>query len=392
MTTFNNALQDVWLNDPVLGAIITRMNVRKDKSIPLMVTNGRELLINESEVAKLTRNEMALVLAHEALHVARAHHLRSDGRGGKPEWQIATDCAINTELWQWAAYEYAETSGTTAGNQDLPIGLSAEEYYNLIKQKEKEKEASPQSGGNDPSPNGTPDNSKPKFSGAVLPCPEPDLATAQAEYQQQMMEAILLGEQAGRLPGWAQKMKANLTVKPKLNWKVLLRQWMMNKAKLRRSFERPSRRQAVQGSNLILPGKSGRTLGKMLFMVDVSGSMSRYQDKLDLALAEIKSVLQLFPNAEVRVIQWNVGVVSDTVIHNVKEWFWEAGSGTSIRPALKRAKEHRPDVVVIWTDGWIADIPDKVLMPTLWCITSECRTLARENCKITSKLGTVIYV
>ncbi len=205
----------------------------------------------------------------------------------------------------------------------------------------------------------------------MLDNPEPDPTLAEQEYEQRMLTAIETAESCGSLPGWAADMKARLTAKPRLNWRTLLRRWLLQRAKVRRTWERPSRRQAVLGGELIRPGKGGRKIGRLAFLVDVSGSMQRHADKLELAVAEIKALAQALPDTEVRVIQWQDRVVIEEDLARLTEWKWRVGGGTRVRPAFEAAKRWRADVAVVWTDGAIFDVPDRVLIPTLWCVVTD---------------------
>ena len=444
-----NAMRDVWARDPVLGAILTRLDVRHVSGedaiaeCPTMKTNGRALVINDDWAGKLTRNQLGLVLAHEALHVARGHNVRR-GTFDHDTWNRAADAAINHELRGWPAYEFAENHGTTARKLGLPEGQDAQTYATALKARatgqqqedddgtdgtgrgadsetdEAEKgtetadgegangsedQTSPETPlGNDPGiependedaprnvvipktgtyTGGDPDDvprgvyDVPRGTPAGMPeddvqdHPEPNTARAQAEQENMILQAIETASACGSLPGWAEELRVRITAAPKLNWRVLLRQWLTRRARVRRSFERPSRRAAMMKSPLIQPGRGGRKIGKLAFLVDVSGSMYVYQDKLDQAVAEIATLIETMPDTDVRVIQWDVGVRSVADFHGTApktEWKWTGRGGTYIVPALQAAKEWQADVQVIWTDGEFG-FPERVEVPTLWCLT-----------------------
>lgn len=429
MKNLTKAMQDVWGRDPVLGALLIGLKIEHDPQIGTMATDGQRLKICDEWADKLTRNQAAIVLAHEALHVARAHHLRR-GRADRDVWNQAADAAINHELRGWPGADWIEEGGTTAANQGLPEGRGAEEYVQiLIGRKPPEPEpgdqpedkpgegdqdeegrgdgdgdqnegadspekgsgtaqdASESAGGDNTPPEGSggstgdpseePEEAKgmkdgkPLMGGDVEDSPEPDPTLAEQEYEQRMLMAIETAETCGNLPGWAAEMKAQLTAKPKLNWRVLLRQWLVQRAKIRRTFERPSRRQAVLGGELLRPGKGGRKIGKLAFLVDVSGSMNAHAEKLELAVAEIKRLAEVMPDTEVRVIQWSSDVVSEQDLRQLKEWKWRVGGGTLVQPAFKAAMAWRADMVVVWTDGCLFDLPERVLVPALWCVVTD---------------------
>jgi predicted metal-dependent peptidase len=446
MDAIVNAMRDVWTRDAVLGAILARLDIQhvhgEHAAAATMKTNGRELIINDDWTAQLTRNQIGLVLAHEALHVARGHNVRR-GTTNKELWNKAADAAINHELRGWPAYDFAISNGTTAEGLGLPAGKDARAYATLLLAVEQQK----QSGNGEEGNNGTDGsrggadsttgqgaeggekNGERTDDGQISPekveemegdttversttsenspttgedsedgkregsdgaddCrtvlgmpendvedhPEPNAARAAGEQEMMVMQAIEAAAQCGPLPSWAQELRAVLTAAPQLNWKVLLRQWLLRRARVRRTFERPSRRQAMMRHDLIQPGRGGRKVGKVAVLVDVSGSMYEHKDKLDQAVGEIASLIAVMPDTEVRVIQWDTSVKKVDDFHgsgpkpNV-EWKWTGGGGTRIEAALKAAKEWRADVQVIWTDGEIWQLPDRMEVPTLWCVT-----------------------
>ena len=136
-------------------------------------------------------------------------------------------------------------------------------------------------------------------------------------------------------------------------------------------------------------GKGGRKIGKVAFLVDVSGSMYAYQEKLNQAVDEIVGLSLSMPDTEIRIIQWDTTVKSVVDVKGdgakkTKEWAWGGRGGTYIAPALQAAKEWRADVQVIWTDGQMS-LPERILTPTLWAITDT-------NSEIPKTLGSVIRV
>jgi len=406
-------LGDVWMRDPVMGAMVNKMEVvilDDDKITDTMATDGVHLYINAEWASKLTRNQMAIVLAHESLHPILGHTVRR-GNVDSALWNKAADAAENHLLAGWPAYDWLRETGITADTLNMPAGKDAEFYAAGLKQKQQdeEKKDKQESGGDGSEGDGegagedtqeteqegqgaveSGDEGKgvPRMGGDVLDAPEGEQAQAEAANEQRVMDAIKTAEIAGNLPGWAQELKAKLTKAPKLNWKILLRQWLVQKAKVRRSYERPNRRQGVQGGDLLRPSKSGRKVGKLAFLVDVSGSMFSYADKLNQAVGEIVGLSESMPDTQIRIIQWDTAVMKTTDIKGDAAsktigWNWSGGGGTTIAPALKAAKEWGAEVQVVWTDGYFS-MPERVLTPTLWCIVTAV--------EVSKKLGSTIKI
>lgn len=120
---------------PLLGTTVSNMNFVADNSVITAATNGEIVIYAPKFLAKLTDEEKEFLLAHEMLHIAFNHILRSKDRDARL-WNIATDAVINQIL-------KSEGLPIIEDGVDIPeaINCSAEEMYDkLLAEKEKQKE------------------------------------------------------------------------------------------------------------------------------------------------------------------------------------------------------------------------------------------------------------
>lgn len=147
-------------------------------------------------------------------------------------------------------------------------------------------------------------------------------------------------------------------------WQKLLRRYAGKCRSRRPVFNRPPRR--FPHLTGILPGK-GRISGKprVMAVIDTSGSMD------DSTLADVSHELGLMARSfEVFVVE------CDVVIHAVYPWRpiqkVRGRGGTSFLPPFEKAflDQHRPDLVVYFTDGYGEAPPNPPSVPVIWCITA----------------------
>lgn len=173
----------------------------------------------------------------------------------------------------------------------------------------------------------------------------------------------------GSIPGrWKERILASL--RPKLNYRAVLRQFRASVLSVRRRLTRmkPNRRYGFQ----YMGSRYDFTTG-LLFAVDVSGSMSGP----DLALGF--SVINRFFKYGVEridVIQFDTEVKGEPVsLRRARRSVEVAGrGGTSFAPVIKFLDEHREyDGAIIFTDGYapVPPRPKNRRTRVLWLFKSE---------------------
>jgi len=182
---------------------------------------------------------------------------------------------------------------------------------------------------------------------------------------------------AGNMPGEFEELVTKiLGVKP-LPWPTILRQFLVRNIRRGRSFRRPNRRTCARDD--IAPSRLTKGLGKLVFGVDVSGSMDIYE--MNKALAVCIDIGKLYRDFELGIVQFDTNITAqnwftrfDSNNNYFKDWNWKGRGGTSYKAFFEQITKFRADVIVIVTDGWPNDgWPDMRLIhtPVIWLITKE---------------------
>ena len=147
-------------DEPFFGAISRCINKTSSTAIPTAgvkinkETQQFEMIYNPKFFLGLTQAERAAVLMHEFWHVVNEHVTgRLPAEGMTKMWNIATDLAINSHLPNIPKMACIPTVGPFA---KYPKGLSAEQYFEMLKEDEQFNNPPPQDG--DGEGEGSPDS------------------------------------------------------------------------------------------------------------------------------------------------------------------------------------------------------------------------------------------
>lgn len=118
---------------PLLGVTMSKLKFIPDDTVGTAATDNKNVYYAPAYFKKLTDEEKVFVTAHEILHVAFDHVLRSKGKN-HTLWNIATDAVINQIL-------KSENLPPVDGGIDMAEALdkSAEEMYEKLLKERKEK-------------------------------------------------------------------------------------------------------------------------------------------------------------------------------------------------------------------------------------------------------------
>lgn len=377
------AVSQLILNHPFFAALTLGMKVHPwpDNYVgpgwTTMGTNGKEIIYSVKFVNKMSEAEVIGVIAHEAMHVACAHTTRMRGR--KPRlWNVAGDFCINSILLE---------SGFTlpeGGCVDLKYdGMSAEEVYRLLEQEKPKKgkgkgQGQPQFGDGDPDGDGEgeEDGGDPAGCGVVLEPTGPngeklsqaDLAQAEQENKMTTMRAAAAAKAQGKLPGNLARLLDELC-EAKVNWTVVLADFIDRNAKNDFSYHRPSPRFVQQG--LYLPTIHSMQMGTIAICVDTSGSIG--QEELMKFGAEIKTIFDRCKPEKVYVIYCDSAVahVDEFESGDDLQLAPHGGGGTCFKPGFEWLNENgvEPVCLVYLTDLCCNSYPEPPSYPTLWVST-----------------------
>jgi len=334
---------------PYLGAALWRMRIIKSDRVPTAsVDKWWRLYIKPDFVAKISTEELAGVWAHEAWHLLRGHARRAEALGISYEdksaenaaraeiWNVAADCEINDDLNDFklpAGVVYPSTF--QLDNDEL-----AETYYKKLQKNAKTVTVSSGSG-----------SGGPRREWEDGPDGDAVVSDAEAEIIRRKV-AEDAAKMAGSLPAGIERW-TNEILQPTVDWRTLLRGALRGAicnqtGKVDYTYYKPSRRQSVV-PNVVLPCLRGPS-PKVSVIIDTSGSMSR--DDLGAALAETHGVLQTL-NTGISVYSCDTEPYKCGLVRSARDVRLVGGGGTDMMPALREAAKERPDITIVFTDGYV---------------------------------------
>jgi len=381
ITTFNKEITFDTSLVPVAAVMIKN-------SAPVRITNPLGYL-------QYSRREAIFIDIHEILHITYCHHLRMGNRD-PGLWNIACDIEINqlisstiTTLPSGALMYY---------HFDLPKGLTAEEYYSILDNRDEPITLPPElqntlmedlikNNNGDSNKENTKQSSQKQKTSIKAPGFEKlhphwaDEAKKSPDIQENVIKHALkeaMTKTAGSLPGELEEVVRSL-FKSTLNWPNLLSSFTQSliSCKSRPTWSRPSKK----FGNLKMGRLRSRELN-LWFVLDTSGSFS--QTDFETVLPEIQEASKY---ANIHIIQCDTRIQR---IDNIKDIDFDnfpikGRGGTSFVPVFELIEngiseieefelniDNTPDGIVYLTDGF-GGAPDTCDIPTLWILTNKGR-------------------
>ncbi len=336
------------LEHPFIGSIALNLPFLFDDAIPTAATNGKRIKYNPRFVEALTDEEIKFLVAHECFHPMLEHNFRRGGRSPR-RWNQAGDYVINQLLTDDKIGKmidgglinpqlYQAGNGTTDG------------IYNLLPEDNE---------GDDP----------------MDDCEDGD--GSPAEKEQQAAEWKVRVAQAAQAAKMMGKMSAGLerlvesVLRPKVDWRDVLRKFVERCKNDTRSYARPNRRFLAQG--MYLPSVSGESLGEMVFAIDCSGSID--QATIDQFAAEIHTVKSEGNPTAIHLIYFDSEVSHYVKFGRDDDVHVEphGGGGTDFAPVFEYMEQHQiePVAVIFLTDLCCNSFGNEPSCPVLWVSTDE---------------------
>ena len=159
------------------------------------------------------------------------------------------------------------------------------------------------------------------------------------------------------------------TLKPKVNWRAVLRRYVSQLIPSDYSFLKPSRKSPP---NILLPGIVMAEHLEGLVGIDTSGSIS--DRELDQFLSEVKWMAKNFPSINLTLVSCDAEIQTEEQIrsrYEVDRFKPKGGGGTDFRPVFELAVKRRAKLVIYFTDGY-GEFPEKEPpFPTIWVVTEQ---------------------
>jgi predicted metal-dependent peptidase len=359
---------------PVYALMLQKCRMRWDPRVKTAgvrpLANGSvELSVAPEFFDSLSDLHNVGLLMHEMLHLFMEHFTR--GKGLDPKLRnIAMDLAIN----QYIPAEMLPPEGLLPEMYGLPKGEAFEFYYKalLAQSKDAQENGTPQPGGN------SVDNHDWESEAAELDAQElTDAAEAVAsgavaeEIKRKAIQRVALDAAAaakrtfpGRFPMHLETLIAELIAPPKLDWRRELRSFI---GRHRAPLNESTRTRANRRLGLAAQGSKPTYFPKILVALDESGSVG--EPTRQALLAEIRCILR---NADggTEVIHFDTKIAKKATLRkagDLKTTRYARG-GTDFNCVFDHARQTRPDLVIVLTDGG-ADAPrGKLGAPVVWVI------------------------
>jgi predicted metal-dependent peptidase len=321
-------------------------------NIPTARASTLTIEYNPTFFIELSEPEREFLLLHETMHVALLHTLRLESRDPL-RWNHAADYVINDCLIQ------AGMTMPEGGLHDAQYrNMSTEEVFNLIPAQTED----PGAFGSDISQG---DSEEEGATDKTVEKEQLDNILIRAKTSSEMAHA------ANNIPGITcgeiEIYLANLLA-PKLPWFRILRKFFTERQKSDYSFRKPNRRYFPTH---ILPSQDSEAIVDLAIAVDTSGSVT--DDEFAHFIAETAGIMRQLKPKKINFIQFDTDIKRMDTLRNMsdlKRVEFSGRGGTNMRPVMDWAKENKPKVLLVFTDGYFSKNYSDPNLPVVWLIHS----------------------
>lgn len=344
----DKAIIGLFRKNAFLGSIIMQFPIVEDNNLQFpMGVNAKQISVNTKMIEKYELKQIVKMLAHESIHIFCKHVMRAKGKN-PIIWNIAVDLITNKwcDELRFASIEgevrfplYCDKCNRVVISE-YDVNESAEDIYNKIIKHKCFSEISD--------------------IGNYVKCEgfdkhelSDDLNSADEKRIDEIIRsAYHIAKIRGDLPNFITKYYENL-VKSKVNWKIILSQFIDNLIINEYSWRRFNKKTFASGVLLPIEEKSEKI--KVLISIDTSGSIE--DDEYIDFISEVGNILKNF-EVEGKVIMVDSEIKKvfdiddkDNIIKQIKN---RVGfGGTSHSPVYEYVEklEEKPRVIINFTDG-----------------------------------------
>ena len=295
----------------------------------------------------LNIKQRAYLMVHEMMHPLFFHPERMGNRH-PGRWNSACDYVINLLI-------------DKLGLERPPVGLYEEAYEGFTP--EQVYEMLEEEDGGNPAPNPMPDINK---SNLPAPSVKSQIDSILGQASQADPSALAGDDYMARY--------MEMLNNPPVPWENIYADWMVGSGGIDRSWSNPNRRYLP---DLIMPTRYGGRIQRAVQLIDTSGSISNHQ--FNYILTQVEHSRSLLQIEELILIQFDDAVRAVDIltagepISNVKMC---GGGGTRLDPAMEKAMEYHPEIVVIISDLWCNPTTVPEFANTCWlCIDHKEATV-----------------
>lgn len=358
---FSKAASRLTCTNIFFTSLLYSLKIEAREDLPAAAaTDGVHLYYHPKLFAEdFTEPERVFVLVHELLHVILFHSLRR-GIRDPMRWNIACDHAVNLLCVE---YEFTKPKDCFCDTQYK--GMTAEQIYDKLTQEEKE-------GGKGKGQDG--------LAGDVMDYdPSQNGGITKADVERATAIATECAMQAAKAAGLdsagMKRMIGNAQVERE-PWYEHLRRYITSMHARQYNWARIDSRRAVL-HGVISPQQKSEAMGKIVFGVDCSGSITERQ--LSAMGAHVTDLLKDVTPDSVIVVFF------DSVISHVDEYQGpdyhiqlepHGGGGTAFEPVINYVVEQHPEtqVLIMLTDMFGSMDVDVPAFDVLWVTQTENQT------------------
>ena len=393
---------------PFFGSLALRLPLRPDPTRETLASDGRELRYSPAWVARTDADRIKAAVARVVFACALKHHTRR-GERDPGRWQRASQLVTHGELrragfvlpaeaeaWEDLsvedAYERLAGEASGAGDEGAPGGDASGSGDGSDDSGGASGSGSDAGGSGDPGDSGQdapvgdgdPPSHDPAGTGEVMDAAARgageegdeassgdtplDVAAEEQAWDEAMHQAVSLAKAQGSRPGRIEETLHDAH-RSRLDWRVLLRQYLVSAARDDYRWSVPNRRFIDAG--LYLPSMHCEGIDTLAVLIDTSDSLDT--DTLATFWTELRAVAEALRPHTLAVVQVDTEV-QDTAVYRFgdlpEELTAKGRGGTDFRPGFAWLDREgiTPDCCLYLTDMECDRYPDAPPpYPVLWC-------------------------
>jgi len=334
----------------------------------------------EEWIDTLPQDQIEAVICHEVFHSAFTHLARI-GQKDQLAWNFACDIVTNDTLIT-DGFNFPKGCLIPSGHE-IEIGgkkiididkKSAEQIYNELPfQNQKQKGDSGKGNkdkGTDSDGQGFDEHIYEGENGKGRKPTQAELDRVKKDWEKRLVEAVTFAKQRGILPAGMER-KLEELLNSKVSWKEKLYKYITNQIPHDYTWARCSRR--TRSTGIYLPSTLKENL-LITVAVDVSGSIG--QKEYQEFISEMVGISKSFQNVVMNCLFWDTEVNSDLMMKNgnikiIEDTKINGCGGTTFGCVAEYLKEQRkrPNIMVVFTDGFVESTYEKIDCPHLFVIS-----------------------
>jgi predicted metal-dependent peptidase len=353
------------LEHPFWGTLAMNMKTIITDEVPTAATDGKRVLFNPDFMGGMSDEELKFIVAHEIGHPMFDHLTRRGARDAR-KWNMAADYVINRLLIEEGIGKMPDGGLDNASLHAAGEGVT-DKIYKLL----------PEDGGGGGGGNGGGGGDQPgdfTLAGDMLEQDQSDGDKSQTEneWRVKVSQAAQAAKMMGKLSAGVERLIGEL-LQSRVDWREVLQQFIVKLKAEDRTWSRANRTMAANGA--YLPGRTGETMGDLVFAFDCSGSISFGDDGEGTQFAaEIMTVKEDHNPRNIHVVYFDSRVCHHDAFSRDEELHFapHGGGGTAFSPVFQFLSENdiTPEACIFLTDLYCNDFGEQPEYPVLWVTTA----------------------